>query len=244
MGFIQQLTGSDAKKKANELHKQNTAEIATGESEAHANLGLGRNALTEGRTGALAGLGTGYEAANTRWDEANLAGNSAAQKLYLDAIGANGPGAQEAAVSRASNDPFLKYNMDNALTRSMAKYAATGDSGNARIAAQRAMQDVGSDTFRWNVGELGKAGAQGYDVAAQRAGIDMGYGRDVAGVHTGWGKDTAGLYGADAELDWAKAQQQAGENTNRFNVASQPTMANNFFKAASIAASAIGGKKT
>jgi hypothetical protein len=248
--FFGQLSGKEAKEQAKKTHAQNTEEINTGESQAHGNLALGRNALTSGRDAALGGLSASQAEALGYYDAMNPAGNAEAQKLYMDAIGANGVEAQQAAAQKFyASDPFRQFNQDQITNALTAKYAATGDSGNARLAVARANLETGSKDWNDLQNRWRDAGAQGYQVAEKKAGVATGYGKDVAATNLDWAKNTNTSFGADAELDWAKAQQQAGENTNLGNTLAQPTMANNFFKFLQIGANAAataasGGKKS
>lgn len=254
MGFLKELaggfTGSNAKKELEKANAQATGEVNAGEEKAANALTQGRTALQRGYEESSPYLTQSYNAATGRYDQKNLAGNTQAQKLYLDAIGANGPEAQAAAAQGfESSDPFLTYNRDKAWASSRAKAAATGDSGNAHIAAQRAMQDVGSEAWNKMLDRQRDAGAQGYQVAGQLAGLDTGYGKDMAGLRTGLGQGENESYGNEANLRWGAATTRAGNTINFGNAMAENrnALTNNLLKVGQIganaAAAAIGGKK-
>lgn len=162
--------------------------------------------MAKAKTSADAALKTGLDQGNAAYDQASnildpfVSGGTAANKLYLDAIGVNGRDAQQAVQDNYLTDPFRAQNgelADQALIRSLdARGASRG--GLAALAVGRANLERGSEDYNNWLTRLQGAGGQGQQAAGAQAGVatgkgdlDFGYGQQVASNAINYGNAVA-----------------------------------------------------
>ena len=122
--------------------------------------------LESGRTDAVNSMRQGYDAAqNYLSPYAVYAPNS--NKMYADALGVNGLGAQQAFGKHyATHDPFRQQNEDFTTNAIMRRYNAMGsaNSGAAQLAASRALAERGSQDYNNYLTRLGGFAQQGQGI--------------------------------------------------------------------------------
>lgn len=163
-----------------------------------------------GRT-ALAG---GYQDAKSRYQPYGQIGQQGRDDydLYRKSIGLEGADGYNDAYGVFEADPFRDYrnqNVSNAIRDNFRRYNAGGmaNSGQnmlatGRIGAEYAQRDV--DDFRNRLMGAGQYGTQiGYGADSALAGLDYGYGRDIANNYTNQGNALAQSYLGQAYDDAA-----------------------------------------
>lgn len=148
----------------------------------------------------------------------------AANKLYNDAIGANGTAAYQTAMSNyAGSDPFRDANADYANNALMRQYNARGmgNSGTSSLAVARAQTERGATDWNNYLNRLQGAGQQGLQATSAQSALTQGMGD----LYSGYG------------------QQQAGNAINYGNAlaGSRNILTNNLMGLAGTAVRAFGG---
>lgn len=188
MGWWADFTGKTARRQIDQAHTQ----------------AMGN--LDKGETGALGETRTGY--ANAQNFLAPYAQQGwGANKLYSDALGVNGYGAQQAFGQHyAASDPFRQQNEDNATAAILRRYNAMGSrsSGAAALAAARANEERGSQDYNNYLSRLGQFAGQGQQVAGQQSALSAAEGAQLANILAGFAQQRAG-----ASQSYGNAQAQA-----------------------------------
>lgn len=188
-------------------------------------------------------LAEGYQGAQSRYKPYGQMGQQGRDDydLYRKSIGLEGSDGYNDAYGVFEADPFRDYrnqNVSNAIRDNFRRYNAGGmaNSGQnmlttGRIGAEYAQRDV--DDFRNRLMGAGQYGTQiGYGADSALAGLDYGYGRDIANNYTNQGNALAQSYLGQAYDD---AQTRGLGFNNLIRVARIP------FDAMAAAAKAGGG---
>jgi len=150
-------------------------------------------------------LRRGYDQAQERYEPYSQLGQQGRNDydLYRKSIGLEGADGYNDAYGVFEADPFRDYrnqNVSNAIRDNFRRYNAGGlaNSGQnmlatGRIGAEYAQRDV--DDFRNRLMGAGRYGTQiGYGADSALAGLDYGYGRDIANNYTNQGNALAQSY--------------------------------------------------
>lgn len=211
MGWWSDFTGKTAKRAAEEANARATSYLETGRNE------------------ALGAMNKGYGDAQNYLSPYAQQG-AASNKLYSDALGVNGYGAQQAFGQHyAASDPFRKQNEDFATNAIMRRYNAMGsaNSGAAQLAAARALAERGSQDYNAYLSRLGGFAQQGQGIGLAQSGLAANQGNALGNLYTGY------------------AGQQAGNAINLGNAQAQASQifGNNLFRIGEMAAKAMAGGK-
>jgi hypothetical protein len=151
-----------------------------------------------------AGIGADYYGRAQNYLQPFIERGNRAGGMYDNALGVNGPEAQQQFMTRyGSSDPFRQQNMDAANQSIRRTYNARGmdTSGNALLAAARASQERGSQDYNRYLDRLQGAQGQGAQFAQTGAGMAGNFGSQLMGMRYGYGQQQAGN-----EISYANAQ--------------------------------------
>jgi hypothetical protein len=151
LGFIQDFTGSSARKDLKKSNAQSKAYLAEGYGD-----------QTEEYDGAIAGYNP------------FVSGGVRGQTMYDDGIGINGLEKQQAVASQfAASDPWRQWNEDNAMRANDRSANASGRfvSGVGALANARTIQDSGSRDYNAWLDRLAGSGQQGFQATNAVAGL-------------------------------------------------------------------------
>lgn len=184
MGVFDNITGGKAQKTIAGAYKGYRDQIA------------GSGAAAKGH------LGEGYQSALSRYSPYAQYGQSGidANQLYANALGVNGADARQSAFGVYQDDPFraeANRNTENELTNMFSRYnaAGLGNSGASRLAVGRIADETArNDIANWlnRIQGFGnQATGVGMQTAGAQAGLDTGYGQDMANLETNMGNALA-----------------------------------------------------
>ncbi|UOF81819.1 hypothetical protein [Caudoviricetes sp.] len=188
MGWWADFTGKTAKKSIEAANARATGYLETGRNE------------------ALEAMNRGYGDAQNYLSPYAQQG-TAANKLYSDALGLNGYGAQQALGQYyAASDPFRKQNEDMAMRAITRRYNAMGSatSGAAQLAAARALAERGSQDYNAYLSRLGGLAQQGQGIGLAQSGLAANQGNALGSLYTNYGNQQAGN-----AVNYGNAQAQA-----------------------------------
>lgn len=267
MGFFGSFTGSDQRKDAKRGYAESNSMLDQGYGKASGQLDAGYSTAIDAFGGARSDLGAGYNAATSSLDAYTgkaadafspfMQGGADAYKLYADALGVNGIGAQQAfGQNFQSSDPFRQQNSDMANEALMRTLNARGMSGGgyAADAVARASLQRGSQDYNSYLDRLQGAGSQGLQAASGLAGVFGNAGQQRSSLDYGYGSDLANIQGQKANLATTMSGAQAGLSTdlasskagNRINLANSLSASrsigiNNLMGLGGMALKAYGG---
>jgi len=228
MGFFGSLTGSDQRKDLKRGYADSQAMIDKGYGDASNALErgfTGANALYDlARGDVTSGYNTATDTLRGYTDKAAgyldpyLTAGQGANALYSDALGLNGALAQRNfGDNYAASDPFRQQNADFASEALMRQLNARGMSGGGYAAQAVARENLrrGSEDYQNYLSRLQGAAQSGQSAASGIAGIYADTGKTQAGMDYGYGSDLANITGQKANLGYNYGTAQAGLSTDK-----------------------------
>jgi len=178
------------------------AAIQQGKADVNRTFGQGRGALT-----------TDYAAALSPYTQ-NYAATSAGQNAYGNAMGANGPEGNAAALAAFLNNPGYKFQLGQGMDAVLANAARMGqlNSGNTDIDLTKFAENLAGTSWDNYVKNLQPYLGAANSAAGGIAGVNTGLGNAMNANYTGQGQ---ALYGADTSIGKAQAGgDMAGYNAS------------------------------
>lgn len=166
MSFLGALTGSDAKKYANQAAAENSSQ------------------LSQGYTNNQGYENTGYTNALARFSPYAQTGQQA-NTAYGSMLGLNGAGAQQNAFSQYQQyNPMWNANLQNVMQAQDRRAAATGqfNSGINALARGRIAQEQANANYQDYMTRLGGLQQQGLGVAQAQAGLDTSHSGNMQNI--------------------------------------------------------------
>ena len=265
MGFFSSFTGSDQRKDINRAYGESKGMVDQGYDAARGNLASGygaanqaygqaRTDVNSGYKNAMAELASGTNKAVEAYQPYSETGQNA-NRLYSDAIGANGAAAQQTFQQNYQADPFRDANADFANEALMRVLNARGMSGSGTAAAAVASESLrrGSEDYENHLNRLAAVQGQGQQTAGALASLYANQGQQGAQYGMQTGSDLANIQGNRAATGYTYGTGKAGLDTdqaitnagNRINLgnaqaASRGILGNNLMSLLGTAVNAYG----
>lgn len=227
MGFFSSFTGSDQRKDINRAYGESKGMVDQGYDAARNNLASGygtanqaygqaRTDVNSGYKNAMAELASGTNKAVEAYQPYSETGQNA-NRLYSDAIGANGAAAQQTFQQNYQADPFRDANADFANEALMRTLNARGLSGSGAAAAAVAQESLrrGSEDYNNYLNRLSGLQSQGAQTAGNIANLYANQGQQGAQYGMQAGSDLANIQGNRAATGYNYGVGQAGLDTDQ-----------------------------